>query len=89
MMQILLYTLKVGEIHTDMHYIKYKNIYFRVNLGVPPHFFPTPFDNTGFVFTKQGILYLYIHILLTSHLSTMTLNNFSYQSVSDKLSICM
>lgn len=67
MMQILLYTLKVGEIHTDMHYIKYKthmhyikykNIYFRVNLGVPPHFFPTPFDNTGFVFTKQGILYL-------------------------------
>lgn len=59
MMQILLYTLKVGEIHTDMHYIKYKNIYFRVNLGVPPHFFPTPFDNTGFVFTKQGILYLY------------------------------
>lgn len=65
MMQILLYTLKVGEIHTDMHYIKYKNIYFRVNLGVPPHFFPTPFDNTGFVFTKQGILYLYIHILFT------------------------
>lgn len=57
MMQILLYTLKVGEIHTDMHYIKYKNIYFRVNLGVPPHFFPTPFDNTGF--TKQGILYCY------------------------------
>lgn len=86
MMQILLYTLKVGEIHTDMHYIKYKNIYFRVNLGVPAHFFPTPFDNTGFVFTNQEY-YTYILILFT--LIDNELNNFSYQSVSDKLSICM
>lgn len=40
-------------------------IYFRSIQVFTAYFFPTPFDNTRFVFTKQGILYLYIHILFT------------------------